>query len=340
MNKIISDTDAQSVRSLIDIANNIVIFAHISPDGDALGSSLGLYWLLKGIGKNSTVIVPNRFADFLSWMPDSDKIVVALDSPSLAEDRAKEADLMFFADFNTISRINWLKTVASESKANKVLVDHHPNPDIDVTVSISRPDIASASELMYHLIVAMGYSDDIDKNVAECIYTGMMTDTGNFSYNSQSPEIYTIIHNLLKKGINKDEIYNRVYNTYSVDRMQLMGYCLSKKMRIYPAQKAAFIFLTKAECDRFNFKKGDTEGFVSLPFSIDGIEISIFARQDEDKIKISFRSQGSFPINKMAEEFNGGGHRNASGGESYYSMRKTIDKIEKAIMQRDRYEEC
>lgn len=339
LTKIIAEDKIIQTEKLIDNAKKITILTHISPDGDALGSSLGLYWYLLGIDKDVKIVVPNRFPEFLAWMPGSENIVVALDDNAAAERTIADAELLFFLDFNTLNRINWLKNAAAESNVPKVLIDHHPDPDIKCDVCISYPQISSTSELVFRLICRMGQSQSINLNIAECIYTGMMTDTGNFSFNSQSPEIYLIINELLKIGINKDEIFNKVFSTYSVDRMRLMGYCLSKKMRIYPEHRASLICLTLAECEQYNFQMGDSEGFVNMPFSIKDIDISILARQDKDKIKISFRSQGSFPANKMAEEFKGGGHLNAAGGESYFSMKKTIDMLEEAIRNRKKYEE-
>lgn len=341
LNKIISEEKISQLKQFIDDSHNIVMITHVSPDGDALGSSLCLYWLLHSMGKNASVVVPNRFPEFLAWLPGSKDIVVALDDNDLANKTIAEADLLCLLDFNTINRINWLKTPVGASKARRILIDHHPNPDIECDVEISHPEISSTAELMYRIVSMAGAPyDHITKDIAECIYTGMMTDTGNFSYNSQSPEIYLIINELLKIGINKDEIYNRVFNTYSVDRMRLMGYCLSKKMRIYEEQRTALIYLTAKECRHYNYQVGDTEGFVNLPFSIKDIDISIFVRQDneKEKIKISFRSQGSFPANKMAEDFKGGGHLNAAGGESYVSMRATLSMLEEAILNRKRYE--
>lgn len=339
LTKIIAEDKIIQTERLIDNAKKITILTHISPDGDALGSSLGLYWYLLGIDKDVKIVVPNRFPEFLAWMPGSENIVVALDDNAAAERTIADAELLFFLDFNTLNRINWLKNAAAESNVPKVLIDHHPDPDIKCDVCISYPQISSTSELVFRLICRMGQFQSINLNIAECIYTGMMTDTGNFSFNSQSPEIYLIINELLKIGINKDEIFNKVFSTYSVDRMRLMGYCLSKKMRIYPEHRASLICLTLAECEQYNFQMGDSEGFVNMPFSIKDIDISILARQDKDKIKISFRSQGSFPANKMAEEFKGGGHLNAAGGESYFSMKKTIDMLEEAIRNRKKYEE-
>ncbi len=339
LTQIIAEEKITQTQRLIDNAKKITILTHISPDGDALGSSLGLYWYLLGIEKDVKIVVPNRFPEFLAWMPGSENIVVALDDNAAAERTIADAELLFFLDFNTLNRINWLKNAAAESNVPKVLIDHHPDPDIKCDVCISYPQISSTSELVFRLICRMGQFQSINLNIAECIYTGMMTDTGNFSFNSQSPEIYLIINELLKIGINKDEIFNKVFSTYSVDRMRLMGYCLSKKMRIYPEHRASLICLTLAECEQYNFQMGDSEGFVNMPFSIKDIDISILARQDKDKIKISFRSQGSFPANKMAEEFKGGGHLNAAGGESYFSMKKTIDMLEEAIRNRKKYEE-
>ncbi len=339
LTQIIAEEKITQTQRLIDNAKKITILTHISPDGDALGSSLGLYWYLLGIEKDVKIVVPNRFPEFLAWMPGSENIVVALDDNAAAERTIADAELLFFLDFNTLNRINWLKNAAAESNVPKILIDHHPDPDINCDVCISYPQISSTSELVFRLICRMGQFQSINLNIAECIYTGMMTDTGNFSFNSQSPEIYLIINKLLKIGINKDEIFNKVFSTYSVDRMRLMGYCLSKKMRIYPEHRASLICLTLAECEQYNFQMGDSEGFVNMPFSIKDIDISILARQDKDKIKISFRSQGSFPANKMAEEFKGGGHLNAAGGESYFSMKKTIDMLEEAIRNRKKYEE-
>ena len=338
LTKVITEENVTRTEKLIKRAEKITIVTHVSPDGDALGSSLGLYWFLLEINKNVKIVIPNHFPDFFAWMPGSDKIIAAIDDNKLAETTINEADLLFFLDFNTMSRINWLKNIAIKSTVKKVLIDHHPNPEITCDICISHPEISSTSELIFRLICRMGHFQDITLQAAECIYTGMMTDTGNFSFNSQSPEIYSIIHELLKIGINKDEIFSKVYSAYSADRMRLMGYCMSRKMKIFKEQKTALLFLTLAECEHYNYRIGDTEGFVNMPFAIKDIEISIFVRQEKEKIKISFRSQGNFPVNKMAEDFKGGGHLNAAGGESYFSMNKTISLIEEAILNRAKYE--
>ena len=337
LSKIIADEAIQQSQKLLNKHNNIVIVTHISPDGDALGSALGLYWFLLELDKEVTVVVPNPFPDFLKWLNGSDKIVIFTENKDLAEKTIKEAELLFFLDFNTMSRINGLKNTAIDAQGDKILIDHHPHPDIFCNVKISHPEVSSTSELIFRFICRLGLFQKMTLSSAECLYTGMMTDTGNFSFNSQSPEIYFIIQELLQLGINKDEIYRKVYNTHSVDRMRLLGYCLSKKMKIYAEQKAAVIFLTLNELEQFHYQVGDSEGFVNVPLSIKGIDIAVFVRQDKDKIKISFRSQGDFPVNKMAEDFKGGGHRNAAGGESYYSINKTLALIENAILNKEKY---
>ena len=219
------------------------------------------------------------------------------------------------------------------AKAHKILIDHHLNPSPDfANVVISYPQISSTSELIFRAICRMGHFSDINLGCAECIYVGMMTDTGGFTYNSNHEEIYSIIYELIKLGVDKDDIYRKVYNTFSADRMRLMGYCLYKKMKIYPEYQAALITLTQKELHEFNYDNGDAEGFVNIPLSIEGINFTVFMREDPDKIKVSLRSQGTFPTNKFASEvFGGGGHLNASGGESFTTLQAAVRKFEEAL---------
>ncbi|MBO8440572.1 MAG: bifunctional oligoribonuclease/PAP phosphatase NrnA [bacterium] len=334
LSKIIEEEDIDTAKRLIYNANHIVVTAHISPDGDAVGSTLGLYHFLTKIGKDAVVILPNRFPAFLNWMPGSDKIVIMEEKTAETVSLMKAADLVFCVDYNSIDRINGLKPLMEQSKAKKIMIDHHPYPGDFCDVTISYPEISSASELVFRFICRMGYFQEITLEGAECIYTGMMTDTGGFTYNSNSAEIYSIIYELINKGIDKDAIYRRVFNTYSADRMKLMGYCLSK-MVVMPEEHTAYIVLTQEEKRRFNYKVGDTEGFVNMPLQIEGICKSVFVREDTDKVKLSFRSQGDVPVNTWAAEFGGGGHLNAAGGESYLSLEETIKKLVE-IIKRDK----
>jgi phosphoesterase RecJ-like protein len=235
-------------------------------------------------------------------------------------------------DFNTLSRIERIAESVRKSPAKKILIDHHPYPDDFCDVTISHPEISSTSELIFRFICRMGMFEYLDKNAAECIYAGMMTDTGAFTYNSNSPAIYYIISELLNKGIDKDKIYSKVYNHYTESRMRLEGYVLYEKMKIFSEYRAALISLSQEEQKRFQWKKGDTEGFVNLPLSINDIILSAFIREEEKIIRISLRSKGDFPCNELAHEvFNGGGHLNASGGEYNGTLEEAIALFTEAL---------
>ena len=329
----IANESVSAARHLIESAQRIVTISHMSPDGDAVGSSLAARHLLRALGKQVTTVLPNHFPAFFGWMNGASDILIYENDNKAVQTAIVEADLVILLDLNSLKRINGVKPLVEQSKAPKLLIDHHLDPEQFTDVIVSYPDISSTSELLYALIVQMGWGDRIDKACAEAIYVGMMTDTGNFSYTSQQPEIYTIISELLKIGINKDDIYRRVYTNYSEKRMRLMGYCLLNKMKIYPKQHTAVISLAKEELERFDFHVGDTEGFVNIPLSIDGINRSVFVREEEKKVKLSFRSQGAVPVNTIAaQHFGGGGHLNAAGGESYLSIAQTLTKLEFIIL--------
>ena len=332
ISKIIGEDLVHKTKIEIENADNIVIITHVGPDGDAMGASLGLWHFLMTIEKTPQVIVPTPFPNFLAWMPGANKTLVYKFDKEKADEHIQKADLIFLVDFNAASRMDKMADAVLASKARKVMIDHHLQPENIANIIISYPEISSTSELIFRLICRMGHFSDINLGCAECVYTGMMTDTGGFTYNSNHEEIYSIIYELIKLGVDKDDIYRRVYNTFSADRMRLMGYCLYKKMKIYPEYQAALITLTQKELHEFNYDNGDAEGFVNIPLSIQGINFTVFMREDPDKIKVSLRSQGSFPTNKFAAEiFGGGGHLNASGGESYTSLDEAVRKFEEAL---------
>lgn len=339
LSKVIAQANVDHVEKWFERADKIVIVTHVSPDGDAIGSSLGLCHFLETQEKTVNVIVPNAFPDFLRWMPGAKDIIRYDKYAEFADELINGADVICCLDFNALSRIDNMADVVAKSPARKMLIDHHLNPEEFCRIIISHPGISSTSELVFRLICRLGYFEDITKEGAECIYTGMMTDTGGFTYNSNDREIYFIISELLSKGIDKDEIYRKVFNTYSEGRLRLMGYVLYDKMQIYPQFNSALIWLTKEEQSKFRYVKGDTEGFVNIPLSIKNIIFSVFLREDTEKnmIKISLRSVGSFPCNKVAAEFfNGGGHLNASGGEFYGTMDEAIELYKRALVK---YEE-
>ena len=316
LTKVIEQAKIDHFTKWFERADKIVIVSHVSPDGDAIGSSLGLAQFLDSQDKTVNVIVPNAFPDFLKWMPGSKDILLYDRYKEFAEKLINEADIICCLDFNSLKRIEEMADSVATSPARKILIDHHLYPEDFCRIVISHPEISSTSELVFRLICRMGYFSDISREGAECIYTGMMTDTGGFTYNSNNREIYFIISELLSKGIDKDDIYRKVYNTYSESRLRLMGYVLSN-MKVYREYNSALISLTKEEQGKFDYIKGDSEGFVNIPLSIKNVRFSCFLREDTERriIKISLRSVGTFPCNKLAAEFfNGGGHLNASGG--------------------------
>ena len=336
LSKVILQANIDKVETYFNRADKLVIVTHVSPDGDALGSSLGLFHFLAGQGKDVRVIVPNAFPDFLRWMPGAKDIVRYDKYKEFADKLIAEADVICCLDFNALSRIDAMADAVRQSAARKVMIDHHLNPEPFCKVTISHPSVSSTSELIFRLICRMGCFDDITREGAECIYTGMMTDTGGFTYNSNDRQIYFIIGELLSKGIDKDEIYRKVFNTYSEGRLRLMGYVLYEKMQVFPQFRSALIWLTKEEQGKFHYVKGDTEGFVNMPLQMKGICFSAFLREDTERkmIKVSLRSVGAFPCNKVAEEFfNGGGHLNASGGEFYVTMDEAVALFKQALVK-------
>lgn len=322
LSQILDSKSVELFSQWLNSARKIVVVAHMSPDGDALGSTLGLKHLLTSLGKKVHIIVPNSFPDFLKWMPGSKDILLYERAHDFANKLINEADIVCCLDFNELKRIAEMEGAVSQSKARKILIDHHLYPSSFAQIVLSYPEASSTSELIFRLIEQMGYYDAISYECAQCIYTGMMTDTGGFTYNSNKAELYTIIGMLLAKGIDKDDIYRKVYNTYSESRLRLMGHLLAN-MEVFPGYHAALISLTKEEQAQFHYIKGDSEGFVNIPLSIKDVCFSCFLREDTERqwIKISLRSVGTFPCNQVAAEFfNGGGHLNASGGELYGSM--------------------
>ncbi|MDR0865445.1 MAG: bifunctional oligoribonuclease/PAP phosphatase NrnA [Candidatus Symbiothrix sp.] len=332
LNKIISENNIQKAKKLIDKSDKIVIVTHLSPDGDALGSSLALYHFLLELGKSVNVVVPNNFPPFLKWMKGAKDVLIAEWKENLARELIRAADLVFCLDFNTLKRIDRLAPFVEQTAAKKIMIDHHPGPGDFCDVTISHPELSSTSELVFRFICRMGMFDYLDRECAECIYAGMMTDTGAFTYNSNSPYIYYIISELLEKGIDKDAIYDKVYNNYSESRIRLQGFLLYEKMKIFREYNTSLISLSCEEQKQFQWRKGDAEGFVNIPLSIEGIVFSALIREDEDLIKISFRSKGTFPTNQFsAEIFGGGGHLNASGGEFYGKLEEAIALFEEAL---------
>ena len=332
---IMNEDQLVQMNQLISNANNILITCHKSPDGDAIGATLAWAEYLTSIGKEPTMIVPDQFPDFLTWLPNSQKIVRYDKHREKCDMLFKIADLIFCLDYNTPSRVDEMEQSLVNSPANRVLIDHHLKPEVPAVLTISQPEACSTCELIFRIVWQMGAFEQQTKHFAVPVYCGMMTDTGGFLYNSTRCEIYFIVSQLLTKHIDKDRIYRNVYHNYSEDRIRLMGYVLYEKLVYIPEYNAAFYTLTKDELRRFHFIKGDAEGLVNIPQQIKGLKLSISLREDTDKpniIWVSLRSVDDFPCNLMAEQFfNGGGHLNASGGRINGTMQEAIETVRKAI---------
>ncbi len=326
------------VKQLVLAANEIVITCHVSPDGDALGSSLALCTVLKNLGKKAHVVTADCPPKSLMFLPGVRDIIAATRQTDRAYELFGAADLIFCLDFNDPKRVDRLSEALTRAKAKRVMIDHHLDPCLPADVVISYPEISSTSALLYIFLWQAGWIRYVNRSAAACIYTGMMTDTGNFSYNSNDPDLYLIIHDLLRKGIDKDNLYKLVMNTSSESRLRIMGYGQYRMHRL-PEHKAAVILLSDDELRAFDYSKGDTEGLVNTPLSIPEITYSVFMRQDSDDcIKVSMRSKESFPVNKICEEhFNGGGHTNAAGGEFHGTLSDALQLLLEIMPNYDKY---
>ena len=343
-------SEFESIYRLVAEATKVVITTHMSPDGDAMGSALAMYhWLhaRRTDWQSLTVVLPTAAPDFLMWLPDADKCLVHDRQREEAEKRVAEADLIICTDFNEPKRVGALAPALLNATCKKVLIDHHLHPSDFADVIVSVPEAPATCQLVYELITAEENTPSLCRegrggsSIPTCIYTGLMTDTGNFSYNSRNPELYRIVARLIEWGVDKDAIYNNVFNQYSVDRMRLVGYCLNQKMRVFPEHHMALIYLNRKELYKYNFQSGDAEGIVNMPLQSKDIYYSCFMREDKatpeeqavhngckTKIKISLRSLGDRPVNILAAElFGGGGHANASGGEYYGTLSSAVQRF-------------
>ncbi len=335
---IVEEAKVKQVRNLLDNAQEVVITSHVSPDGDAIGSSLALFHVLSAIGKSVHVISPDLLPQNLMFLQGAEDILVFTRYSEFATKLIDNADLIFCLDFNSYHRLDKMEEVVRMADASKVLIDHHPDPDDFADVVISHPEISSTSMLLFRILCRLGFFNVIDKQAAEGIYVGMMTDTGNFTYNSNDPDLYVVISELLKKGVDKDRLYTLICNTNSPSKLQLIGYAIYKKMQLFPAHHAALITLAQDELKEFDYQKGDTENLVNIPLSIPDIHYSLFMRDDVNYIKISARSSGDFPVNVMCEKyFGGGGHKNASGGEYYGALDDAINLFLSIMGENDKY---
>ena len=321
------------LSALIEKSRRIVITCHLSPDGDAMGSSLGLCRILRNLGKEVRVITPDTPPRYLMFLPGADQVMPFSRFETYAN-RAMAAR----GGVHNPKGVDLVGPGLLASKARKVMIDHHLGPDSFPDLTISHPEVSSTSALVFMVADRLGLDDKIDTEAAVAIYTGMMTDTGNFSYNSNDPRLYEIIARLIEKGIDKDEIYKAVYFTNSVNRLRLNGFAMHERFRVFPQHRAALITLTRNELNSFQYQKGDTEDLWNRPLTCPDITYSVFLREESDYIKVSTRSKGEFPVNLLCSRyFNGGGHLNAAGGEFYGTLQEAIDTLAEAMPLFDQY---
>ena len=315
-------------KEILNIPRKIIIIPHKNPDGDAIGSTLSLNFFLKKIGHKSHIISPNNYPDFLKWMPGQEEIIKFSDEKKTSKTLIESADLIFTLDFNNLSRIEELEPLVKKSKAIKIMIDHHENPADYAQISYSDSSIGSTCEMIFNLIDNLN-KDLIDEKIATCLYTGIMTDSGSFRFPSTTAKTHQVISKLIEKGAMHSEIHQNIYDSYTLNRMQLLGTALNnlKKINSLPV---VYMTLSQEELNQNNFKKGDTEGFVNYGLNLKDILFSVIMIENEqDKIiKMSFRSKGSFDVNLFAKKyFNGGGHVNAAGGVSRLSLKETESKF-------------
>ena len=324
----LTSKELKSLQSLLSEKKKIVITTHYNPDGDAMGSSLGLYHYLKAKKHNVTVVTPNIWPGFLNWMPGIEHAVAADQHLKKVARLMEDAEIIFCLDYNSLKRVNDLGDLIDQAKATKMMIDHHLQPDDFADYTLSDTNASSTCEMVYNLIYTLSESELISEACADCLYTGIMTDTGSFKFGCTTYNTHLAAANLIQMGARHTYIHHQVFDTNTYQRMRLLGYCLSEKLSLLNDYHTAFIALTAEDLQRYDYQKGDTEGIVNFALSMQEIKFSAIFIQRDDEIKISFRSKGSFDVNTFARKhFTGGGHANAAGGRSDLSMDETILKF-------------
>lgn len=334
INKLLNTLNISKITQLLSSKKKILITSHSNPDGDALGSGLGMWHFLKQFNHEVNFMVPNSFPDFLAWMPGQENIIVFDKDKKRCNDLIESADILFSCDYNTPSRLGEPAESFKNANGIKILIDHHIDPDLNEYDHIlSTVDTSSTSELVYDFIKLVDLSK-LNLEIAECLYTGIMTDTGSFSYACNYEKTFRIVAELYKLGLDGVRINRLVYNTFSESRLRLLGYALSEKLVVLQEYATAYISLTIDELDKYNYKVGDTEGLVNYALSIKGIKLAALFTEKNNKTRISFRSVGEFSVNKLARKhYEGGGHKNAAGGDSFESMEETLNGFERLLSE-------
>jgi bifunctional oligoribonuclease and PAP phosphatase NrnA len=316
-------------REFLSESRKVVILTHFKPDADALGSSLGLAGYLKKKGHNVKVITPSDYPDFLSWMPGNNEVLIfQKDKPKAAETFIKDADAVFCLDFSSLKRINELGDMVEKSQAKKILIDHHLEPENFADFEQWDDTAASTAELIYRLIRELNEEHLVDRDIANCLYAGLMTDTGGFRHSNTSHAVFQTAASLVEHGADPFNVSKLIYDTNSLERLRLTGFVLWEKLQVLPEYRTAYITLSAEELKKFGSQTGDTEGLVNFGLSVKGVKLAVLISDRKDSIKLSFRSLGEFSVNDFARKhFEGGGHRNAAGGQTNLSLEETLKKF-------------
>jgi phosphoesterase RecJ-like protein len=321
--------EIKDLKTFLGSPKNIVITTHTNPDADALGSSLGLRKYLIKKGHRVTVISPTHYPKFLHWMEGNEEVVIFRKTKKKEiEMLIHEADIIFCLDFNSLQRIDSMESLIRKSKAEKVLIDHHLDPEHFADYELSSIDAAATAELIYEFIVSLGDREMIDKGIAECLYAGIMTDTGQFKHNNVTQNVHFVSANLMALGADTARVGSLIYDNNSIDRIKFLGYALYRKLTLLPEYSTAYIVLSAQDQTKFNAEAGDMEGLVNYALSLNEVVLAALISDREDGVKLSFRSKGEFSVNDFARKhFNGGGHKNAAGGSSDLDIEETVLKF-------------
>lgn len=338
MKQMLIESDVKRFMEILDASQKVALTCHVRPDGDALGSTMGLAHLLRSLGKEATVVVPDQPPRSLGFLPGFRELAIYTRHDPYCTRIVEAADLIICCDFNKPSRQDQLEGLIQNASCTKVLIDHHEDPDYFADLTFSYPDMSSTCELVFRIVAAMGLYPELNLEASECILTGIVTDTRNFSVNVKELDLYEILMKLLEKGVDKNRIVKLALNTRSLSSLKIQAYAISEKMEIVERHKAAIIALDKETLARFHYEKGDTEGLVNLPLEIRGMVSSFFFREDPEFIRVSARSEGEFPVSKVCEDlFGGGGHLQAAGGEFYGTLDDCRRLLIESLPNYDKY---
>ena len=320
------------LKNSITEAQNIVLLGHKNPDGDCTGATLAFKQVLDNMGKNAQVILPNAIPENLTWLHKAETIINYDQHPTEVIASLGKADMLIALDFNAFSRLD--EMAEHIPSCTTAMIDHHPHPKIESSLLFSDTSVSSTCELLSKLIYEMAFDNYLDKESATALFTGILTDTGRFNHNSSNPQTYHVVADLMSFDIDKEMVIDQVFDSYSENRMRLIGFALNERMEVFPRYRLAIISLSLEDKKRFNYQQGDSEGLVNMPLSIKGIQCSILIQEHDDRVRMSFRSKGDMPVNTIAaEHFNGGGHCNAAGGTSFESLEKTLNKLKELFIR-------